>query len=140
MVFEYEMNGQIVNYFKEYNGFDEVPVDRRRIDWVFFKSLNRDKFEVVTVELKISDWKRAFKQALYNTYCSHKSYVAIWHKYFKRIDRSLFKEYGIGVLEVNGYVKERIKPEIQLDDITPSMKEILENISFQGNKINEILR
>lgn len=57
--------------------------------------------EVVTVEVKVSDWRRAISQAARNQLFAHRSFVALPAAVAERVkaDR-LFRELGIGLLEV----------------------------------------
>ena len=134
MVFEKDMDAQVIGHFRDYSPFSEVPIGKRRIDWIF---VNKNNSEIVAVELKVKNWKNAFRQALSNTFCSHKSYIAIWHEYYKNINLRLLEKYGIGVLEVNGRIEEKLKPKLQNDEITESMKHILFHIKNVGGIDNE---
>lgn len=124
MVHEKDMNNSICKYFDKYKSYNEIPIGKRHIDWLFIKGN-----EIIAVELKVNNWKNVFRQALSNTFCSHKSYIGIWHKTYKNINLNLFKKYGIGILSVNENVIEKIKPEIQNNEITSSMKMILKYIN-----------
>ena len=128
MVFESDMNKSVLNYFQDYHSLSEVPMDNRRIDWVFY---DKQLTEIIAVELKLKDWKKALKQALYNTFCSHKSYVAIWYKYSINIQLDWFKQSGVGVLRVDeNKTEEILKPiEIEKHVITESMKKIITQIN-----------
>ncbi len=64
---------------------------------------------MISIEVKISNWKKALQQAYTNLYVSDYSYVALWHKTIPNIDRAIFKNLGIGILEVNGSCEEIIK-------------------------------
>ncbi len=66
---------------------------------------------IVAVELKISDWKSALKQALCNKPFARYSYVAIQWKKKRKIDKKLFEKFGIGLIAVNGYAEIIVKPK-----------------------------
>ncbi|MFA6187437.1 MAG: hypothetical protein WC770_09560 [Phycisphaerae bacterium] len=55
---------------------------------------------IISIEVKLRDWKNGFYQALrYKTY-SHKSYLAISEEFAHRVDINLLKEYNIGLISV----------------------------------------
>lgn len=64
---------------------------------------------VVTVELKIKDWKRALYQATINTVYAHESYIAMpaERKKLLQSKKHMFEKWGVGVLIVhhNGEVE-----------------------------------
>lgn len=130
MVFENEMNKPILDFFNSYHSFPEVQIDNRKIDWIF---LDDKRSEIIAVELKIRDWKQVLKQSLSNTFCSHMSYAAIWHKYHKSINLDKFRHHGIGVLVVKkDSVEEIIRPEKNGGEMTESMKEIINKVGINS--------
>lgn len=66
----------------------------------------------VSIELKVTDWKRALKQAVRTRNSAHQTYVALWAPYVHRAvtsdAASAFAEAGVGLLSVNGLVTVRI--------------------------------
>jgi hypothetical protein len=87
----------------------EVPIgkwatSRKRIDMVTLKNQ-----KMVSIEVKISNWKKALQQAYANLYVFDYSYVALWHKTVPNVDTVIFKNLGIGILEVNGSCEEIMK-------------------------------
>jgi hypothetical protein len=80
--------------------FEQVALGRKKIDLLFFDSADDS---TITVELKISNWKRALWQANVNFQISAESYIAIWHEYIQRPQKklSLLQEYGVGLVVVN---------------------------------------
>ena len=84
----------------------EVPIgpwseSRKQIDMVV---INNSK--ITAIEVKISSWRKALQQAYANLWVFDYSYVAMWHKAIPNMDMTLFRELGIGVLEVNDTCKE----------------------------------
>ncbi len=80
----------------------EIPIgdwatSRKKIDMVTFQ--NR---KLVSIEVKVSNWRKALQQAYSNLYVSDYSYVALWHKTVPNVDTYIFKNLGIGILKVNG--------------------------------------
>ncbi len=58
--------------------------------------------EIVTVEAKVSDWRRAFAQARRNLLFSHKSFVALPERTAGRVRTNCsFRACGIGVLGID---------------------------------------
>jgi len=107
MIKEIEILNQVNEYLKE-NGFsvkNEVKFLERRIDVVGIK-----KKKVIAVEVKVKDWKKAFQQAITCKLCSHYVYVALLYKHIPK-DITLFEEYGIGLMSVNGFVEIVNKPK-----------------------------
>lgn len=78
----------------------------KRIDWnSYIKIENYKSFckELIAVELKISDWKRAVYQALMNQCFANESYIALCEKYLKRATRRIrdFETKGIGIFSIS---------------------------------------
>lgn len=87
----------------------EIPIgdwstSRKRIDMVISK-----KRKMISIEVKVNNWKKALQQAYANLYVFDYSYVALWHKTIPNVDTDIFKNLGIGILEVNGSCKEIVK-------------------------------
>lgn len=64
--------------------------------------------DVIAIEVKVSDWRRATHQAIRNTVVAHRSYVALPSAVACRVrNEELMQSFGIGVLSVdaNGAVK-----------------------------------
>lgn len=83
----------------------EVPIgdwatSRKKIDMVTFKNK-----KLVSIEVKVSNWRKVLQQAYSNLYVFDYSYVALWHKTVPNVDIDIFKNLGIGILEVNGSCK-----------------------------------
>ena len=91
----------VANHIKErgYQVYKEVRIPispPRHIDLLAFNG------EVVAIEVKVSDWKTALKQANLYTLVADRVYVAIWDKKRRVIlnNINLFKYFGIGVIMV----------------------------------------
>lgn len=68
--------------------------------------LSRDWYgilkDVVAIEVKVSDWRRAIQQAIRNTIVAHRSYVALPSRVASRIhEDTLLKANGIGILTIS---------------------------------------
>ena len=92
-----------VNFSYEIQTNDWI-LSRKRIDLVTLKN-----HKLIAIEVKLHNWKNALQQAYTNLYAVDYSYVALWHKTIPRVDMSIFQNYGIGMLEVNGTCEEKIK-------------------------------
>lgn len=58
--------------------------------------------EIVTIEVKISDWRRAVRQAARNRIFSHRSFVAVPARVAARIrTEAIFKQLGLGLISVS---------------------------------------
>jgi hypothetical protein len=69
---------------------------RSRTDVVFLAG-----DEVIGVEVKMTDWRRAIFQALLNRYCVDRSYIALWTDRVTTNVLSEAIEWGVGVLAVS---------------------------------------
>ena len=108
---EKEMQKPIREYFTErqYSVFDEVRLFSRKIDFVA-----KRRNQIVTVELKLHDWKRAISQAYLNQRVSDYSFVALPEPLWNRIDRKIYSvsvAYGIGLLSVDGVAQQIMRAE-----------------------------
>jgi len=108
---EEEMHKPVREYFaeKHYSVFEEARLFSRKIDVVA-----RRHNQVVTVELKLHDWKRAMSQAYLNQRVSDYSFVALPEPLWNRIDRKIYSmsvAYGIGLLSVDGVARQIMRAE-----------------------------
>ena len=89
--------------------YREVPLISKRIDYL---CVDQELKELIAIEIKVKDWKRALQQALTYRLGANKVYIALWHEYIHRIDKEVLDRYGVGILEVNGNVeiKQKAKP------------------------------
>ena len=101
---------------------------RKQIDMVTLK--NR---RLISIEVKINNWKKALQQAYSNLYVFDYSYVALWHKTVPNVDLKIFKELGIGILEVNESCNEVIKAK-RSTLVIPSSKNYVKNYINQKNE------
>jgi hypothetical protein len=56
--------------------------------------------EVITIEVKRSDWKRAVLQAVLNRYCADRSFIALWASHVTDEVLEEAGRRGLGVLAV----------------------------------------
>lgn len=76
---------------------DEVPMLEKRIDLVV-----PDGEEIIAIESKVENWRRAFKQAINYRLCADKVFIAVWHEFAHRVDEDLLTDSGIGLIVVGG--------------------------------------
>lgn len=56
--------------------------------------------EVIAIEVKRENWKRAIAQAFLNRYCVDRSYVAIWHVHVSAQVLRETRKRGLGLLAI----------------------------------------
>lgn len=86
---------------------DEKRLFSRKIDIVA-----RKHSDIVSVELKLNNWKEAIEQARLNLRVSDYSYVALQDP-LGRFDAQLYIDAiqnGIGLLSVDGHASETLRP------------------------------
>jgi len=92
---------KVAEYFKSkgYMVHEEVRIPIAPPRYIDLLALNG---KALAIEVKVSDWKTALKQANLYTLIADKSYVAIWEKKRKVVleNIELFKQFGIGVILV----------------------------------------
>ncbi len=106
----------------------EVAFGRKRVDLVGLSS----RGDLVAVEFKVRDWRRVLWQAAINQLFADFSYVAVWHKTLKFIDRLQLKQDGIGLISISergattirrasrSSVRSRIHREAILQQLQPA--------------------
>lgn len=119
--------------FSNYLPAAEVPFGEKKIDLVFVSQniLNfpvvPDGIDVVSVELKWKDWRRALKQASVNQLCSDRAYVAMPEANFPR-DRSPFLKFGVGLIAVNGSARVVIESSFRKVTDSRFKRDLIESI------------
>jgi hypothetical protein len=111
-----------------YVPFDEIriPVGQKRVDLMM---VHRSYPKMVAVELKVSDWKTAVRQALFDTHCSHFSYVALWHEACPNVDKTWLEKTGVGLISVTTEQAEiEVRARRRVGGLTEPMKEVLESL------------
>jgi len=79
--------------------FTQVRLCSKRVDLVYIEK----RKSVNSVELKLTNWKEAVRQAYLNKYNFHKSYVAIYANNSRRLKPHfhIFRKLGIGLLFID---------------------------------------
>jgi len=98
---EIELINPVIKYLKNkgYNVKKEVRIGYCRADIVGFK-----KNEVISIELKLNNWKKAIVQAKNYQFGSDYVYIAFPQKKIQNIIRKaelILKNEGIGLLAIN---------------------------------------
>lgn len=57
--------------------------------------------QLVSIEAKLRDWKSGVYQAVRYKAFSNSSYLAISEQYLEKVDRSLLREHGVGLIAVS---------------------------------------
>lgn len=96
-------------YFKEMklNTVREVPLFENRIDLVVH---DKRLSNIIAVEVKVDKWFRALQQAVLYRICADNVYVALSEEFVHRVNLPLMGKYGVGLLSVNGSLKEILPP------------------------------
>ncbi|MHA1363290.1 MAG: hypothetical protein ACTSP1_12290 [Candidatus Freyarchaeota archaeon] len=136
MIFEGEIVLKVKSYFQnqKYSVYSEVPMLSRHIDLVCVKPNFK---EIVAIEAKVKDWKKALKQAKTYRLCAHKVYVALWYEYIHRAKSELFDSFGVGLLKVNDQVEEVQSPhrsKIIHPDLMCSIKNYVKRIEEERDE------
>ena len=124
----------LTSYFRRYlknnkiKYFEQVPFKYKKIDLVIFKDQ-----ELISIELKVSDWKSALHQAGQNLFFSNKSYIGLWYIYKDRLDLDLLNRFNIGLFIIQkNKISEILKPQANNKylnlDYYKSLKEKMINI------------
>lgn len=115
----------LISYLKQGNLYiyREVPFFMKHVDIV---CVSPDLKELTTVEVKVKDWSSGYRQAVHHRIFAENSYLAISSKYSHRVLKHIdqFEDAGIGILEVDGNVKE-VLPSRLSTDIFPSYKNLV---------------
>lgn len=125
---------------KGFKAYAEIPLSSR---WIDIFMINENTNETIAVELKLTKWKKAYKQAKIYQIVADYVYVGMPEEYIHRAinNKELFEEIGIGLLSINGkastalgakksnIVMENVKREL-INKLDPDMEVILDE---QGN-------
>ena len=116
MLTEYELVQKVKPFFKEdYEIYEEVKIFTRSIDIVLKKGN-----EIISIEFKLSNWKKAFELILDYQLVTDYSYLCIPKKNLRESTLNILKERGIGLLSYdnqNGLLKELIKPSLSKEKV-----------------------
>ena len=89
-------------------------------------TFDRNSVNFIAIEVKIKDWKQGLYQAWkYNTF-AEKSFLALYKKYAKNVDISMFQQYNVGL--------------ISFDENTIEVLNVPKNNRFQAKSYSDDLR
>jgi hypothetical protein len=111
----------------------EIPWYQKRLDLGLISGEG-----LVVVELKVTDWRRAIRQAYVNRWIAESSWVALWHKNISSTTYEVAHEAGVGVLVVTrrtAYPWVSPGPPVRPDDGSP----IRDEIRARGTRIRDLL-
>lgn len=106
MVLEIELFPAVEYHYQRegYNVEREVPMRNKVIDIVC-----QNNEEVIAIEVKVQNWRKALRQAIIYQLCANRTYVALYHKFSGRVRSHFFFRYGVGLIEVDGSIDIRIE-------------------------------
>ena len=113
MDYKYEKNLRlyIKKYFinKSFKPYEELRFYDRRIDIMAYSARKK---KLISVEAKLSNWYKAFQQALIYQLCSDLVYIAMPEGKLECINREKMQKEGIGFLAIysSNRCRELIKP------------------------------
>lgn len=92
----------------------ELKWHQKRIDL----AVCSNDFGLISIELKVSKWRKAIDQAYVNRWASTYSWVGVWHECITRDTYSYARDAGVGLLAVTqhtvyplSYSDETTRPE-----------------------------
>ncbi len=97
---ESELSGPVERLFTQgrYSVCYEVPFGLKRIDLFFWRGKGCP--EIVAVELKLKDWRRAVWQAVHNRQVATVSYIALPVRTIRAVDARILRSLGLGLIGV----------------------------------------
>jgi hypothetical protein len=133
-MYEYELFIPIKHLFNnDYFVEQEIPIGSKRIDVVCAKpklqivSGSPHFNEIIAVEVKIKEWRRAVRQALVYQLSAKKVYVAMPHKYASKVQYRVLEKYGVGLISINNGNAQIEKEARNSHYIIRSYQKALEN-------------
>jgi hypothetical protein len=107
---EIELYSAILDLFPNHDFYPEVAAGERSrttktIDLVGMP-IDGTSTDLISIEVKISDWRKVLKQASDNQFYVDLSFAALPERQIPKLDLSMFKSRGVGVISVNGVAKE----------------------------------
>ena len=99
-ILEKHLTSRLADYYKGsgYQILQEVRLYPREIDLLLFDPIAVD---LIAVEVKLSDWRKAINQAMLNKLYSHFSLIAITSNAVNHLPLNLLEERGLGLIEID---------------------------------------
>jgi hypothetical protein len=127
---ETDLIGPLVKTYlnRGYKAYAEIQLSSR---WIDIFMINEETNETIAVELKLTQWKKAYKQAKIYQMVADYVFVGMPEEYIHRAidNKELFEEIGIGLLSINGKAKIALnakKSEIVIQNIK---RELIEKLN-----------
>jgi hypothetical protein len=94
--------------------------------------------DLLVVELKVADWRRAIRQAHVNRWIARESWVALWHETATEASFAAASELGVGLLVVTeNTAYPWLKPA---PPVRPNVESPLhDEIATRGTRIRDLL-
>lgn len=111
----------------------EIPWYQKRLDLGLVSGDG-----LVVVELKVTDWRRAIKQAYLNRWIARSSWVALWHENLTGAAYEAALDAGVGILVVTrrtAYPWVKPGPPVRPDHASP----LWDAIVTRGTRIRDLL-
>lgn len=89
--------GDKYELFEEAKVYPECKTYTKRVD-LLFRHKKTGRF--TAVEAKVSNWKRALRQALLDSSYCHFCYVAVPSAVIPNLDKDVFRKMGVGILSI----------------------------------------
>ncbi len=104
---ETDLYAPVLDLFGEnYSVACDVQLGPKRIDIVL---TSKEMNKIIAIEVKISKWKQAIRQALNYQLAADESYVAILKKHTNAINMETFKQLGIGLITIDSDGQASVK-------------------------------
>ena len=115
---------KLLGYLKLYR---EFPFRLKSIDLLGYEE---NKSMIISIELKVKNWKNAIRQAMLNQTFSNQSYIGVWHKDLTEKCIKMCEKEGIGVIKINNNGIKIISLSENSKFLIPSYKdEIIKTLS-----------
>ena len=100
--------GTVKSYFVtlEHPVIEEIAILQRRVDLI---SLDKNDGRLIAVEGKVSNWRKAFRQAVSCLLFADNVFIALPESSVHRVESFELEQYGIGLLSVNSHVEIILK-------------------------------
>ncbi len=82
--------------------------------------------EIIAVEVKVKDWKRALRQSFKRLFYVDRCYIALSANYVKNVDLDKVSRHGIGLIAVDGCAEIMVEAK-KSDKVLSWRREMLLN-------------
>ena len=138
--FEREICIEFKNKFNnDFLVLSEIQIGSKIADIII---TNRKISTIIAIELKVKNWKDAFRQAMNYQLWAKKSYIALPKNNIKMPlkNKNMFTEYGVGLISIDGVclieIEARDSDHLNESYIIAAKNEINKHIN--GSHINDI--